>query len=208
MELSAKRRAETGAFYTPKIRAEKAIEYMNRELWDLQNYIFYDPACGEWALLEALPEEVIKFGITLEAWDVEICKRRGIEALQMDFLSPESESVLESLANLFERVSKPLVIFTNPPYFKLKADQYPEIKKIYKTNDSVALFYCRLMFMFEPAYICWFNKLDLRQSTDMGIFRERLAIYWTLQKMFITPSKSRPWLKGDFPIAFNILKKY
>lgn len=208
MELSAKRRAETGAFYTPKIRAEKAIEYMNRELWDLQNYIFYDPACGEWALLEALPEEVIKFGTTLEAWDVEICKRRGIEALQMDFLSPESESVLESLANLFERVSKPLVIFTNPPYFKLKADQYPEIKKIYKTNDSVALFYCRLMFMFEPAYICWFNKLDLRQSTDMGIFRERLAIYWTLQKMFITPSKSRPWLKGDFPIAFNILKKY
>ena len=208
MELSAKRRAETGAFYTPKIRAEKAIEYMNRELWDLQNYIFYDPACGEWVLLEALPEEVIKFGTTLEAWDVEICKRRGIEALQMDFLSPESESVLESLANLFERVSKPLVIFTNPPYFKLKSDQYPEIKKIYKTNDSVALFYCRLMFMFEPAYICWFNKLDLRQSTDMGIFRERLAIYWTLQKMFITPSKSRPWLKGDFPIAFNILKKY
>ena len=208
MELSAKRRAETGAFYTPKIRAEKAIEYMNRELWDLQNYIFYDPACGEWALLEALPEEVIKFGTTLEAWDVEICKRRGIEALQMDFLSPESESVLESLANLFERVSKPLVIFTNPPYFKLKADQYPEIKKIYKTNDTVALFYCRLMFMFEPAYICWFNKLDLRQSTDMGIFRERLAIYWTLQKMFITHSKSRPWLKGDFPIAFNILKKY
>ena len=208
MELSAKRRAETGAFYTPKIRAEKAIEYMNRELWDLQNYIFYDPACGEWALLEALPEEVIKFGTTLEAWDVEICKRRGIEALQMDFLSPESESVLESLANLFERVSKPLVIFTNPPYFKLKADQYPEIKKIYKTNDTVALFYCRLMFMFEPAYIYWFNKLDLRQSTDMGIFRERLAIYWTLQKMFITHSKSRPWLKGDFPIAFNILKKY
>lgn len=208
MELSAKRRAETGAFYTPKIRAEKAIEYMNRELWDLQNYIFYDPACGEWALLEALPEEVIKFGTTLEAWDVEICKRRGIEALQMDFLSPESESVLESLANLFERVSKPLVIFTNPPYFRLKADQYPEIKKIYKTNDSVALFYCRLMFMLEPAYICWFNKLDLRQSTDMGIFRERLAIYWTLQKMFITPSKSRPWLKGGFPIAFNILKKY
>ena len=105
-------------------------------------------------MLEALPEEVIKFGTTLEAWDVEICKRRGIEALQMDFLSPESESVLESLANLFERVSKPLVIFTNPPYFRLKADQYPEIKKIYKTNDSVALFYCRLMFMFEPAYIC------------------------------------------------------
>lgn len=208
MELSAKRRAETGAFYTPKIRADLAVKTMQEKIGNLTDYIFYDPACGEWALLEALPEEVIKFGTTLEAWDVEICKRRGIEALQMDFLSPESESVLESLANLFERVSKPLVIFTNPPYFRLKADQYPEIKKIYKTNDSVALFYCRLMFMFEPAYICWFNKLDLRQSTDMGIFRERLAIYWILQKMFITPSKSRPWLKGDFPIAFNILKKY
>lgn len=208
MELTAKRRAETGAFYTPKIRAEKAIEYMNRELWDLQNYIFYDPACGEWALLEALPEWVQKFWTTLEKEDIEICKSKWLVVDQLDFLTEKAIDFCERLQTMGYQSKKPLVIFTNPPYFKLKSDQYPEIKKIYKTNDSVALFYCRLMFMFEPAYICWFNKLDLRQSTDMGIFRERLAIYWTLQKMFITPSKSRPWLKGGFPIAFNILKKY
>ena len=53
MELTEKRRSETWAFYTPRIRAEKAIEYMRRELWDLHNYVFYDPACWEWALLKA-----------------------------------------------------------------------------------------------------------------------------------------------------------
>lgn len=49
MELDAKRRAETWAFYTPKIRAHKVIEYLCNELWDLCDYIFYDPASREGA---------------------------------------------------------------------------------------------------------------------------------------------------------------
>ena len=48
MELSAKRRAETGAFYTPKIRADLAVKTMQEKIGNLTDYIFYDPACGEW----------------------------------------------------------------------------------------------------------------------------------------------------------------
>ena len=77
MELTEKRRSETWAFYTPRMRAEKAIEYMSRELWDLHNYVFYDPACWEGALLEALPDDIEKFGTTLEEEDAKICMEKG-----------------------------------------------------------------------------------------------------------------------------------
>lgn len=206
MELSAKRRAETWAFYTPKIWANKAVELMCQELWDLRDYIFYDPACWEGALLEALPESGQKFGTTLEAEDVKICEEKWLVVDRLDFFSPSASGFCEYLQLMSFMSGKPIVIFTNPPYFKLKSEQYPELRNKYNTSDSVALFYYRLIDHLKPVCICGFNKCDLRQSPSMRDFREHLANrYWTLEKMFFTPSMSRPWVKWTFPIAFNII---
>ena len=206
MELDAKRRSETWAFYTPKIRAHKAIEYRCNELWDLHDYIFYDPACGEGALLEALSPRVEKIWTTLEPEDVKICTEKGFCVDRLDFLAPEAEEFCEYLWWLSYASNKPIVVFTNPPYFKLKADQYPEIRQKYWSNDSVELFYRRIMEHLCPAWLCGFNKCDLRQASSMENFREELSYYGKLEKIFITPSMSRPWLKGKFPIAFNLIQ--
>lgn len=208
MELTEKRRSETWAFYTPRIRAEKAIEYMSRELWDLHNYIFYDPACWEWALLEALPADIEKFGTTLEEEDAKICMEKGLVVDRYDFLRPWAEDFCEWLRSRSYADNKPIVVFTNPPYFKLSKEQYPGIREKYWSNDSVVLFYRRIMEHLRPAWLCGFNKLDLRQAPSMESFREALSYYGKLEKMFVTPSMSRPGLKGRFPIGFNIIQSY
>lgn len=128
-------------------------------------------------MLEALTPRVEKFGTTLEAEDVKICEEKGLVVDQLDFLAPEAEEFCEYLQNLSLQSKKPLVVFTNPPYFKLKADQYPEIKAEYRSNDSVALFYLRLMWKLRPAWICGFNKCDLWQSRGMADFRKSLS-FW------------------------------
>lgn len=199
MQLSTERRKETGAFYTPKVWADLAIKYMQETIGNLEEFVFYDPACGEWALLEALPAECEKYGTTLEWEDVEICRDKGFQVWQMDFL--EEKNIQEILP---ESKMKRLIVFTNPPYFKLKKDQYTQIKSEYNSNDSVALFYLRILEEIEPCFLCGFHKTDLYQSSTMARFRERTGIYERTLKMFLSPSKS--WgLSGKFPIAFTII---
>ncbi len=56
MELSVKKRKETGAFYTPKKWADLAVKKIQEIIPNLEDFVFYDPCCGEGALLEALPK--------------------------------------------------------------------------------------------------------------------------------------------------------
>nr|DAW70251.1 MAG TPA: hypothetical protein [Caudoviricetes sp.] len=60
----------------------------------------------------------------------------------------------------------------------------------------------------RPAWLCGFNKLDLRQAPSMENFREALSYYGKLEKMIVTPSMRRPGLKGRFPIGFNLIQSY
>ncbi len=162
---------------------------------------FYDPCCGEGALLEALPKGVEKYGTTLEREDVEICRDKGFMVWQMDFLSEDISEVLPQ--SKLDR----LIVFTNPPYVKLKSTQYKELKEKYKTNDATALFYYRILFELKPLLLCGFNKMDLYQGRTMKKFRKDTSLYPRTLKMFCSPSDS--WgLKGKFPIAFNILSGF
>ena len=83
MKLCNERKKKTGAFYTPKRFADLAWEKIREILVYPEDYIFYDPACGEGALLEALPDWVEKYGSTLESEDVRICREKGLKVFQL-----------------------------------------------------------------------------------------------------------------------------
>ena len=198
MELSKLRQKQTGAFYTPKIWADLAVKYILQVVPDINNYIFLDVCCGEGALLDALPKGVEKYGTTLEWQDVEICRNKGFQVWQLDFLTDDILDILPP--SKMDR----LIIFTNPPYVKLSTNQY-EIQKKYNNNDATALFYYRIFDELKPILLCGFNKLDLYQALIHKKFRNDTDLRKKTIKQFLSPSKS--WgLNGSFPISFNILE--
>lgn len=198
MELTKQRQKDTGAFYTPKIWADLAVKYILEVCPNIEDFVFLDVCCGEGALLEALPKGVEKYGTTLEWEDVEICRDKGFQVWQLDFLKDDISEILPP--NKMER----LIIFTNPPFVKLPANQYQFLRNKYKTNDATALVFHRIISELNPLLLCSFNKTDIWQAQSHKSFRQQFNIYKNVVgKTFLTPSKS--WgLKGDFPIIFNI----
>lgn len=211
MELTSERRKDTGAFYTPKMWAEKAMDYIEKVIpyagtyWREKPFVFYDPAAGEGALLDAIGDRyggAFVSGTTLEEGDVEILRQKGYRHVkQLDFL--EYGSLLRLLPPIVQHASNEgrLVVVTNPPFMKLTAGKYDALRKRYGTNDATALFLYRIFCELNPVLVCSFHKLDLLQAPAMKRVREDLFLYGRLSGFFICPSRS--WgLKGDFPIAF------
>ncbi|GIZ15284.1 hypothetical protein [Capnocytophaga catalasegens] len=200
MKLSKERQKQTGAFYTPKIWADLAVEYMRAYLpLPLEYYTFYDPTAGEGVLLEALPENCEKYASTLEEEDVKIMQNKGIKAWQFDFLN---DDIFHLPHRIFQaQMSNKLVVFMNPPYVKLPAEPKSRTQDVYSTNDSVECFYYRVGFELSPVFLCSFNKLDILQSPKMANFRWFFTNGRPLIKNFISNSKT--WgLSGEFPIGF------
>lgn len=201
MELSEQRRAETGAFYTPKIWADKAVEYMAQTLGNLTDYAFYDPAAGEGALLEALPQESQKMASTLEYPDVQILRAKGFAAAEYDFL--KNDDIFQLPFNVFYP-GREAVIFTNPPYFKGAKGYAHETYPICK-GDATALFLARIYFELPHIRtVCLFHKSDIFGGPSMADFRREAAFKYL--NGFICPSMGWPGLKGRFPICFSILR--
>ena len=197
MILTVKRQKETGAFYTPKVWADLAVKYIIEVVPDMESYVFYDMCCGEGNLLESLPIGVEKYGTTLEWEDVEICRNKGLQVWQLDFLKDDISDILPQ--SKMDR----LIIFTNPPYVKLSNNQY-SLQEKYKTNDATALFFYRIFKELKPLIVCSFNKLDLYQAATHQRFRNEIPIQKSTVKHFLSPSKS--WgLNGNFSISFNII---
>ena len=205
MQLSSERKKQTGAFYTPHYWASLAVDYMQKQISDFDEYLFYDPAAGEGALLEALPKRARKIATTLEGQDVEILRQKGIEAYQYDFLKQEVDDLLFWLRwNASEH--KGLVVFTNPPYLKLGKDDYCEMKHKYKTNDATLLFIYRILKEIKPAKLAIFSKADIYSSPQSKKHSLRLGLSTRaiFHKGFVCPSFTWSGLKGNFPIVFNI----
>lgn len=211
MELSRKRREETGAFYTPKVWADLAVQYILSVIPDPENYIFYDPAAGEGALLDALPANCTKIASTLEAEDVEILKAKGYEnAFQFDFLDESLD--IESLRSHPERkclavaMESPenLIIFTNPPYSVLPASNSCFAKKQYKENNATNLFYYRIIDEIDPLMFCSFNKMGIWQEAKSEKFRCHFDVF---EQLVIGVTEQ--WLySGRIVQDLNLYKNY
>jgi len=188
---------DTGAFYTPKIWADLAVKYMQDFFGEgIFDFTFYDCAAGEGNLIDALPKGTKTICSTLEWKDVEILRDKGHQAFQLDFIEEFPVWFTDYINNINN-----LVVFMNPPYFKLKAEHKAYGKDRYKTNDSVEIFYHRIINEMNADFIFSFNKLDLIQSSKACSFRDKTNGKLTLLKCFVSPSKS--WgLKGNFPIGF------
>lgn len=201
MELTKVQKKKTGAFYTPKIWADLAVEYMRKALpLPLEEYMFYDPAGGEGALLESLPKDCKKLATTLEYQDVHIMRDKGIDAYRFDFLNDEMWRVKDRLQEYIDR--KRLVVFTNPPFVKLPAKNKSWAHSVYNTNDSIYLFFYRIYHELKATYLCSFNKP--LGKPNMKAHGYELYWHWDFLGGFISHSKEHWNLSGSFGIDFNM----
>jgi hypothetical protein len=193
-------RLKTGEFYTPPLYAELAVKYMREVLPSMEDYLFWDMAAGHGNLLDALPENCEKYATTYEYDDIPILREKGYVAHRMDFLDGDWTRHLDLVA---ARDAGRLIVFTNPPYLELPADQYVSLRKKHKTINSVELFYQKILNDVQPLMLCGFNKLDIFQAPKSLYFRQTFQPFERIVKMFVTPSHG--WgLKGEFPIVFNM----
>ena len=204
MEMDDRHRAETGAFYTPKKWADKAVEYLLGIVPCLDGMVVYDPAAGEGALLDALPCGTDCVGSTLESSDTETLLRKGYTAFQFDFLHGNMRFIDDSVLEA-SRGGR-LIVLTNPPYRKLRNGECELMKRVYPEccGDATGLFLLRIMRELKPLLTCAFTKMDVYQGAGMKQFRDAFRPFERNLGMFVCPSHSWPHLKGNFPIAFSV----
>lgn len=200
MHLDYNQKLAQGAFYTPKEWANLAVNYMRGALpKPLEHYIFYDPAGGEGALLDALPHTCECYATTLEYQDVQILRMKGYKAWQFDFLNED----LMELPHILHHAAQceRLVVLTNPPFIKLPRNSC-KAQEMYQTSDSVYLFLYRLWEELGASYICSFNKV--LDAPSLGGHAGNLHHRWHFLGGFLCSSKEGWGLKGSFPVAFNM----
>ncbi len=206
-ELSLGRKRSTGAFYTPPAFADEAVRRVKQYLGGtLEGFTFYDPACGEGALLEALrragasPDSL--YGSTLEPEDVRICQRKGLGTVfQRDFLETPSVNAPPCPDVLCRR----FVVLCNPPYRKLRRGEAEYAKGRYGTRDAEALFLYRILEELDPVCVGTFNKMGLWQGDTMRGVCEDLHLYARFMDGFMTPSAEWPGISKGWGIGFAVL---
>ncbi len=199
MELTTQRRKETGAFYTPKVWADMAVTYFKDNIkGDLSDYVFWDMAGGEGALLDALPHNVRKIGTTLELDDMLIMRSKGIESYQFDFLDED----LYDLPFYKDLDPEKLIVFTNPPYFTLKASHHCYAKRTYANNNAEKLFLYRILMEINPKYLGIFTKAGTIQHPGELYFDTNYLDFF--RSGFASCSKQGWGLAGNFGVLFSL----
>ncbi len=203
------RRLKTGEFYTPPYLAKDSAAWLLECLTlDAKEYVFYDPAAGAGNLLEALPEGVERYGSTLETQDIPILKNKGINAFQFDFLEGKISDLPPRIMEASD--AGRLVVFTNPPYFKVPADKYQRRKKQYGTNDSAALFLKIIIEELQPICVGFWSKIDIYQSQQ--VFSKMLNTYMERElrhlRYPIMCNSKRFSCKGEYPILFSVWSEW
>ena len=215
MELTAERRKETGAFYTPYRWAELAMYYVERIVpdcggyrWRDRPFVFYDPAAGEGALLAAANDHYggcLTAGTTLEAEDVAILRGKGVViAGQSDFLSDKPIRGIVPAPVLAAAMESRLVVLTNPPFEDAPAGRYEGMRRRYGTANKTELFISRILHELRPVLLCSFSKLGVLTGARNGAWRRATGLMDRIVPggCFVCRSRTWPGLRGDFPILF------
>lgn len=227
-------RERKGSFFTPRIWAEKAQDYLAESLgenWQDEYYI-WDLAAGTGNLLAGLTNKYKIFASTIDKADVQIMKDRiknGANLLeanvfQFDFLNDDFDKCPEALREIIndEEKRKKLLIFINPPYAEagsitqttgtgenktgvaLNNKTYEKYKKIL-SKASNELFAQFFIRIYIELKGCILGCFSTLKYVNSSNFTSFRKIFQAkFLKGFIIPADTFDNVKGQFPIGFLI----
>lgn len=153
-------RKDTGGEYTPLCLVELQNKLLNDNLYDMSEYLVFDPCCGVGNLQNQFGLDYKKncFMSTLEQTDVDICKIKGFEnVVQFNYLKDGKNPTWLYRGNqlgikeICERERKKLMVIMNPPYHNtpgFKNDIAIEFfNKVVKLNPDTIVYYCKTEFL-------------------------------------------------------------
>ena len=221
----------TGEFYTPKLFADKAVDYLQKTVgdwWKDENFRLWDMAAGTGNLEFSLPEESLAkcYISTLNKDEAAYCAKTFSAAtcFQYDFLNNDADKLPENLRADLANQNIKWIIFINPPY--VTANNYERDKsKISKDTVSMTAIrkqmnaenlgevsrelYSQFIYRISKNFsnkIAWlgiFSKLKYINSTNDQKLRDKVFRY-KFECGFVFDSKNFTGCKKQFPVGFLI----
>jgi len=221
----------TGEFYTPKLFADKAVQYLKNtvgEWWKDKNFRLWDMAAGTGNLEFSLPEESLAncYISTLIKDEADYCAKTFSAAtcFQYDFLNDDADKLPENLRADLANPNIKWIIFINPPYatasnFERKPNRTNKDnvsmtairEQMYAENlgkasqELTAQFIYRISrdFAGKTAYLGMFSKLKYINANADQNLRDKVFRY-KFEHGFIFDSKNFEGCKASFPVGFLI----
>ena len=224
-------RERDGDFFTPKMWADRGIEYLNKAIgtdendqqsW-LKDYYVWDCCCGTGNLLQDFrPEFQHKcFLSSLKRCHLRLIKSLGrlpntpdSQIFQFDFLNddwkPQAEGgkIPDALWKIIKETPEKLVMFINPPYAesgnkRVVSSGGKEKNKIGMSNKDLFIqFYERIYDNICGCYVGCFSKLKHLNASKLTDFRSKMKIKFI--DGFCCPADTFDNVTGQFPIAFQV----
>ena len=221
----------TGEFYTPKLFADKAVDYINKTVgswWLEDNFRLWDMAAGTGNLEFSLPEEALSkcYISTLIEDEANYCADnfQAATCFQFDFLNDAADKLP---ANLLADLANPDIkwlIFINPPYVTANNKNLVN-RTINKDNVSmtairklmteenlgetsrelVMQFIYRISKIFanRTAYLGMFSKINCINARNDQKLRDKVFRY-KFERGFVFSSQNFNGCKGKWPVGFLI----
>ena len=221
----------TGEFYTPKLFADKAVDYLQKTVgdwWKDENFRLWDMAAGTGNLEFSLPEDSLAkcYISTLIKDEADYCAKifSAATCFQYDFLNDDADKLPENLKNDLANPNIKWIIFINPPYAtannyerdktKISKDtvSMTAIKKLMTeenlgevSRELFSQFIYRISrdFSGKTAYLGIFSKLKYINSTNDQKLRDKVFGF-KFERGFIFNSKNFDGCKASFPVGFLI----
>ena len=219
----------TGEFYTPKLFADKAVDYLQKtvgEWWKDENFRLWDMAAGTGNLEFSLPEDALAkcYISTLIKDEADYCAKTFSAAtcFQYDFLNDDADKLPENLREDLANPNIKWIIFINPPYVTANNNKSDNVnkdgvsmtrikklmtaEKLGKTSQELfTQFIYRISrdFAGKTAYLGIFSTPKYINSTNDQKFRDKVFRY-KFERGFVFSSKNFNGCTGKFSVGFLI----
>ena len=219
----------TGEFYTPKLFADKAVEYFQKTVgdwWKDENFRLWDMAAGTGNLEFSLPEESLAkcYISTLNKDEAAYCAKTFSAAtcFQYDFLNNDADKLPENLREDLANPNIKWIIFINPPYVTANNNKSDNVnkdgvsmtrikklmtsEKLGKTSQELfTQFIYRISkdFSNRTAYLGIFSTLKYINAEAEQKLRDKVFRY-KFERGFVFNANNFNGCTGQFPIGFLI----
>ncbi|MBR6712170.1 MAG: hypothetical protein IKI76_04155 [Selenomonadaceae bacterium] len=219
----------TGEFYTPKLFADKAVEYLQKTVgdwWKDENFRLWDMAAGTGNLEFSLPEESLAkcYISTLNKDEAAYCAKTFSAAtcFQYDFLNDDADKLPENLREDLANPNIKWIIFINPPYVTANNNKSDNVnkdgvsmtrikklmtaEKLGKTSQELfTQFIYRISkdFSNRTAYLGIFSTLKYINAEAEQKLRDKVFRY-KFERGFVFNANNFNGCTGQFPIGFLI----